>query len=189
LGGAFGEPCQRVAGEGVPGLVGVAGVPCRLHGGRTPPAVAAGHRRRLEAECQALLGEYDVGPVDQPVEELCRLAGQVVGWKNLLADRVATLRAEDSRRADRFGEELRAELGLLERGMDRCAKVLTDLSKLGLEERRTRIREAELDLYGQLVEAAVVDLCARHGVLVDIAAEDARAVLYARAQELEANGA
>src|SRR5262245_19792697 len=60
---------------------------CKLHGGSTRSLrlVAA------QDQARAVLARLDVPPVDDPLTELSKLAGQLVAWKNALAERVNAL--------------------------------------------------------------------------------------------------
>ena len=176
-----GQPCERPAGEGVPGLLGVAGTPCRLHGGRTLPAIRAGTVRRVEAECRALLAEENVQPVIDPVSELESLGGEVLAWKALLRQRLGELDPQDWRRMGMVGqEEMHALVGLYERSLDKAAKLLVDMAKLDLGERRVRLEERQTDLAQNIIEMTL----RRHGL--DASSTEVRATLYEVAGELGA---
>ena len=142
--------CRKPAGWGTP-TPGVPGTPCRLHGGNT-----RNHRKRAadaEAEdrARAMLAQLDIQPVDNPLTELQLLGGEVVAWKNAIRVLVNDLQS-DIRYEGEHGEQLRAEVALFERAMDRCERVLTSLAKLNLDERLARIEEAK----GKLIIAAVL---------------------------------
>jgi len=82
------------------------------------------------------------GKVADPLSELLRVAAEIRDFKDFVAARVAELRAESWRYESGQGaEQLRAEVALYERALDRTAKVLTDITKLGLEERQVRLAE------------------------------------------------
>ena len=63
--------------------------------------------------------------------------------------------ATDWRRDHRAGEQIHAYVTLFERSLDRSAKILVELNKLGLEERRVRIAEREIVLVGNALMAAL----------------------------------
>ena len=66
-----------------------------------------------------------------PEAALQQLAGEVLRLKDILAERVSELQAW--RYESKLGaEQLRAELGLLERAQDRAGRLLVDLARLGL---------------------------------------------------------
>jgi hypothetical protein len=127
------QPCEAFAMDGA--------VVCSAHGGRAPQVKAAARRRGLERQAAAELARLDVQPLDDPLSELALLAGQVVAWKDAMAglvNQLAGLRYE----GDGSGEQLRAEVALLERAFDRCERVLTAMARLNIDERLTEISEA-----------------------------------------------
>lgn len=131
---------------------------CRVHGGTAPQAKAAAARRVAEAELteqtQRALAVLDVEPVDNPLTALSELAGQVVAFKDALADRVNAL--ERIRFTDDKGaEQLRAEVALYERAMDRCINVLATIGRLKIDERLAAISEKQADMVISAIEAAL----------------------------------
>lgn len=123
---------------------------CKLHGGSTRNLRAAALTERARTE----LARLDVPPVDDPLTELSRLAGQVVAWKDALADKVnqlTSIRYEDAKMA----EQLRSEVALFERALDRCNTVLVSIAKLGIDERLARISELQADIVVRAIDAAL----------------------------------
>jgi hypothetical protein len=57
--------------------------------------------------------------------------------------------ADEVRYEHRAGEQLRAEIALWERSAERCLKIYETITRLGIAERQTRIREAELMLIAE----------------------------------------
>jgi len=83
------------------------------------------------------------GPIiDNPLEELAALVSEVVLYKDYCAEQVAKLRGEH-RYEGRAGEQLRAEVALYERSLDRVGKLLIEWSRLNIDERLMRIEEAK----------------------------------------------
>jgi len=80
--------------------------------------------------------------VNNPLEELANLVSEVLLYKDFCAEQVAKLRGE-YRYEGRSGEQLRAEVALYERSMDRAGKLLIEWSRLNIDERLTRIEEAK----------------------------------------------
>jgi hypothetical protein len=113
----------------------------------------AAARQQAGAELAAL----DVAPVGDPLAQLALLAGQAVAWKDAMAGRVnhlAGLRYEGTG----AGEQLRAEVALWERALDRCERVLVAMAKLNIDERLAKINEAEADIMERCFRAAIADL-------------------------------
>lgn len=101
---------------------------CRVHGGDNPSIRAAGVRRRAakaaEADARAALGFTMDGKVEDPLGAMEGLAAMAVAMTSALAERVNAL---THIRYDAIGpgtEQLRSEVALLERSMDRTARML-----------------------------------------------------------------
>lgn len=140
-----GARCRRSAIEG--------GTVCRYHGGKAPQVQAAAATRVAESKVLELLKDFDVQPVEDPLTELKLLAGQALAWRDLCAGQVAKL---TSFRYDALGgEQLRAEVALWERALDRCATILTAIAKLNLDQRLAVISERQADAVVRAVDAAL----------------------------------
>lgn len=131
---------------------------CGIHGGRASHAKAAGLRRvaeeKLERQMTNTLARMDVAAVDNPLASLSQLAGQVVAWQQALADKVNGL--TDIRYQDAKGtEQLRAEVALYERAMDRCNTVLGTISRLNIDERMAVISEKQAERVIAAIDAVL----------------------------------
>lgn len=129
---------------------------CRFHGGKAKQVQQAARLRLVEQDVRAGLARLDVPVVEDPFSELAKLAGQVVAWKDALAEKVNQL--TDQLRYEAHGagtEQLRAEVALFERALDRCAAVLGMIVKLNLEDRLARISEKQADAVVRAVDAAI----------------------------------
>lgn len=130
---------------------------CRKHLGNAPTVAKAAERERLNHEAAAALAALDVPPVHDPLTELQRLAGQVIAWKNAMAEKVNEL-ADLRYEGDLHGEQLRAEVALWERAMDRCERVLVAMAKLNLDERLVRISEEQARIVTGVILGAFADI-------------------------------
>lgn len=126
---------------------------CRFHGGAATQVRVAGHLRLAEAEAQKILARMDVQAVDDPLGELAKLAGQVLAWRDVCADMVNELKSV--RYGTENGEQLRAEVALFERALDRCASVLVAIAKLNIDDRLARISEQQAEVVVRAVDAAL----------------------------------
>ena len=115
-----GTPCNRWPRDEEP--------VCRLHGGETPQVKRTGEARRAakaaEADARAALGFTLDGKVEDPLGAMEGLAAMAIAMTNALASRVNAL---THLRYDAGGpgtEQLRSEVALLERSMDRTARML-----------------------------------------------------------------
>lgn len=131
---------------------------CKRHGAAAPQVKAAAARRVAEAkiveQASAELARLNVEPIGDPLAELSKLAGQAVAWKDRMGARVNKL--TEIRYEGGLGtEQLRAEIALFERAMDRCASVLTGMARLDIDERMTGIRSRTADMLTAALEAAL----------------------------------
>lgn len=168
-----GSPCKLPAGWGTD-HAGPGSGPCKLHGGATRNHRKAAADAQAEAGARAILAQLDVQPVGDPIEQLQALAGQALAWRDAIAERVRALTSLRYESAH-GGEQLRAEIGLFERAMDRCQSILTAMAKLNLDERLVRLDEAR----GRLVRDLVLGVFADLGLPDEVQAQ-ARSAIAAR---------
>lgn len=142
-----GEPCKNrpMRGQTV----------CRKHGGAAPQSKAAAVRRRLEVEARAVLAELDVEAVGDPLEALLKLAGQVLAWQSATAALVNGLEDGIRYRGANGAEQLRAEISLYERAMDRAVAVLSAIARLNIDERLVQVTERQADAMVTAINAAL----------------------------------
>ena len=145
-----GQQCGRPAMKG--------GHVCASHGGKSPRAMAAASRRIHEAKAaeevgavaDAVLAYRATKPTENPLDGLARLASEVTAFKDALAARVNALsqiRYEDAK----MSEQLRSEVALYERALDRTARLLETMVKLDFEKRMLALNEAQLDLMADAI--------------------------------------
>lgn len=120
------------------------GTRCRRHGGAIPSVRAAAKRRLAEQAATRAVEREGIAPLGDPVEMLRELAAEAIGLKDFFAARLAALEELRYQGAGQAGEQLRAEVALYERALDRSQKFLHDLAKLGLDERQVRVSEAQV---------------------------------------------
>ncbi|MFJ8309816.1 MULTISPECIES: hypothetical protein [unclassified Streptomyces] len=130
---------------------------CKLHGGSTPNQKTSAARQRVEAEARAVLAKLGVAPVEDPLKQLLALAGQVLAWQKATAELVNRLDAVRYQ-SDTGSEQIRAEVLLYERAMDRAVAVLTAIARLNIEERLATISEKQVDVLVRAVEAALASV-------------------------------
>jgi hypothetical protein len=117
-------------------------------------------QRLAEAEAHKAVAKYapDREPMAKPVEALLSLASEIEGWREYLAVRVGELEQADWRRDHRAGEQLHATIALYERSMDRAARILVDLGKLGIQDRLARLQEAQVHMLLSVIQGVLTDL-------------------------------
>lgn len=143
-----GEPCGATLRAGA--------VACKWHGGNSPQARARETERVTEQQIRTMLGRLTVRPIDDPLTELSRLAGEVVAWKELVADHVARL--ERLRYSGDGGEQIRGEITLFERALDRCATVLSAIARLNIDERLAKVSERQAEIVADALAGALTDM-------------------------------
>lgn len=163
--------CTRPAGWGTP-HAGTGN--CKLHGGNTPSGQLSAATEQARRELAAL----DVQPVTDPLNQLAILAAQVLAWRDSMAEKVNEL---TSLRYESYGdagssEQLRAEVSLWERALDRCERVLTAMARLNIDERLARISERQIEV----MEAAIRATLADPDFGLDIAGQDKAAQALGR---------
>lgn len=127
-----------------------------MHGGSTPTHEKAGQRALVELEARKAFGRLsDVSaPVADPLTALSQLAGHVSAWMEFLAGRIGALESlsYDSGFA---GEQIRGEIQLWERALDRCNAVFGTAARLNIDERLARISERQADLVLKAIDVAL----------------------------------
>lgn len=125
---------------------------CRLHGAKAPNSLRAGRRRLAEQQAVKAVKRagVDVEAVADPVALLRELAAEAVALKEFFAERLAAL--EELRYRSGSGEQLRSEVALYERSLERAQKFAADLARLGISERSVRVDEARVILLVAVLE-------------------------------------
>lgn len=129
-----GEQCGRPPMRG--------GRVCASHGGKIPNVLAASERRLAEQEATREVARLTDarGPLTLPdvYREMLTTAGDAVAWQRVLRERVESLDGYSSA-TGMGGDQVRADVVLFERAMDRTAKVLELVARLDLDTRLTHI--------------------------------------------------
>lgn len=144
-------PCKRDAGAGT-SHKGIGN--CSWHGGSSPSGTRSAEGQRLEGDLQKLLYQYGAPPAENPLTALQALAGRVLAMERAIGEKVNELGAirYDS---ENGGEQLRAEVAVLERAMDRAGKFLVDIARLNIDERLVKIEEAKAKVIVEAIEIAL----------------------------------
>ncbi len=94
--------------------------------------------------------------IDNPLEELAALVSEVSLYKDYCARKVAALQGQE-RYNSKTGEQLRAEVALYERSLDRLGRLLVDWSKLRIDERLAAIEEKKADTIISIIRGGLKD--------------------------------
>jgi hypothetical protein len=131
---------------------------CGKHGGKTPAALKAAARRiaevKLNEQANRLLVQVGAEPVDNPLTALAQLVGEVLAFKNALGAKVNEL--DEIRYQLGAGEQLRAEVALYERAIDRAGTLLANIARLNIDERLAAITEKQAEAVLRAIDAALI---------------------------------
>ena len=101
-----------------------------------------------------MLERENLVPIDNPLQQLQLLGAEVLRYKDFLAEKAEELRSITYE--DLSGhEDIRATLSAYERSLDRVQRVMSDMVRLGLDERLVRLSEAEAALLIEIVVAVL----------------------------------
>lgn len=132
---------------------------CKYHGGSTPAGRIQGRELMLaaqDAELTQKLSEWGYEPVGDPVEVLADLAGMARAMVGYWAARMDAIDPDDQRYTDDKGaEQLRSEVALHERAMDRAAKFAAEIAKHDIDERMARVEEVRVSLVATALRSAI----------------------------------
>lgn len=148
-----GKPCARWS---IPG-----GDVCSIHGGKAPQVRAAAQRRlatrEIAADVEAVLAHEGITAIEDPLDELGKLASSSKALMDALGARVNSL--EDlSEYDERRSASIKAEVQMYERAMDRTHRLLDSLVKHGYLERQIQIQEAEAMLVAGVLRRVIAGL-------------------------------
>lgn len=130
---------------------------CRMHGGSSPQARAKAAVRQREQAIDDTLGKLGYAPVEDPLSALADLAGEVLAWKQQAAEHVARLKAMSRDNFATGGEEVRADILVFERGMDRAITVLATIARLNIDERLARISDEQAKAWSEFLRGVMTD--------------------------------
>ena len=124
---------------------------CRWHGARAPQVRDAAARRLLQAKINGELQQQGWEPVVDPLAAYADLAGEIMTFKALAREHVNQLSSWSYQDAI-AREDAKAVVGVYERALDRCDKILASMVKFGIDaamlrqarERPTREQAAQL---------------------------------------------
>lgn len=133
---------------------------CYYHGGATRHAKNAAAARTAQAELDEqirnTLISLDIEPVDNPLDELARLAGEARAFKNELARHVEAL--TELRYRGGGGEQIRAELTLYRDALRDLGSLLVQIARLNIDERLARVSERQAEIVADAIGAVLNEL-------------------------------
>lgn len=131
---------------------------CKFHGGSAPAGRQQGERLRIEHEARELFGRIapDIEPVDNPLAAYAQFAGRVMAWMQHMDNLLDGL--QSPRYEGATAEQIRGEVQLYERAMDRANQVLGAYARLGIDDRLARVTERQGEQIAQILTAVLADL-------------------------------
>lgn len=159
------QPCKLWAIQGL--------TVCYRHGGARKAHRAAGERRvaedKVEQRARKLALRLDITPVNNPLEALAKHVGEEVRFKEAVLSLVQDL--EEIRYKGAAGEQIRAEITLYERALDRVGTRLAAYARLNIDDRLAAIEEKQAEAIIRAIDAALA-----HAGVTGPAAGEARQV-------------
>lgn len=148
---------------------------CKWHGGRSPAALEQVAQRDAERAARKVLRERwargEETPIEDPLTELVRLAGEVVAFKDMLREQVEALDGtltywqeqqfgdeETDTAWTKAAEDVRAVVAAYERAQDRAAKVLANIVKLDLAGRMLEFNQRKADTLLTVVRGGLAEV-------------------------------
>lgn len=121
---------------------------CKRHGGSVPRVRTAAELRENEIQVRARLRKKlsngGLTPIEDVYAALEDNAAEAQMFKEIVWQRLNDITGEEGwRYKSTAGEQLRAEVALYERAMERANKFLVDYVKLGIADRRVKVAEAQ----------------------------------------------
>lgn len=131
---------------------------CKLHGGSTPNQSRAAQLVKLESDARTLFGKIapEAAPVENPLEMFAAFAGRVMAWLDLMDSLLSDV--DSARYRGATAEQIRGEVVLYERAMDRANAVLSAYARLNIDERLAVIAQRQAAMVINGVNAALAYL-------------------------------
>jgi hypothetical protein len=130
---------------------------CRMHGGSAPQSLEAAAERQVEAAADALVEQLWPGlgldPVKDPVDLLARTTAAIEHMAGQVGDRVNQLEGKVA--GGRDLTQLRAEVVLLDRLLDKLLKAGEGMARLGIAERHVQLEQERAALVVAAFRAAL----------------------------------
>lgn len=147
-----GLPCKNYPMQG--------GTVCRYHGGNAPQVKAKAAARlaaqKVDAEIAKVLATEPLTGIDNPWEAFSRATAEAIALKNVTGALVNDLEGRLRYEAHGAGtEQLRAEVALYERALDRSGKFLDLMIRHDVEGKRLVLDVARLRMQGEYLGRAL----------------------------------
>lgn len=133
---------------------------CRYHGGNDDARRNGAKRLAVQRAEKVLIEALAEAPAMHSVgdvyDDLLQVAGVASTWRQILQDRVAELQKLGYRGVT--AEQVKADVQLFERALDRSAKIGESIARLNLEERKQALDERTAGMVATCIRAVLDDL-------------------------------
>lgn len=138
---------------------------------KSSPSMRQHHaERELEKQSQKLIRELteehnievmipDGNLEFNPFDALLEMAQETMEFKDICKVKLSKLKEDEWRwEGERVGEQLRSEVALYERAIQRCTDTLIKIARLGIEERMMRVAERQQAIMERAIVRTMQDL-------------------------------
>lgn len=140
---------------------------CRHHAGRKSAVIKAEIRaeRHLQLAYDRAHAHHNLDPSsdENTLDDLLRIKNDALRWHATCKALLGELR-EVRYKSRSSGEQLRAEVALWERSLDRAARICADLVRLGIEDRIARVTQAQTEQMAAMLSQLIPSILARGGL-------------------------
>lgn len=149
-----GERCTQYAIRG--------GTVCRMHGGGSPKVRRAAARRVALADAEVVVRRSVAarGPLTLPdvYQALLDTAGTVVGWRDLLTERLDELGGQLTYQDSVGNERVKADVLLFQKALDQATRTLELIARLDIDSRATALSTRQGDAIADVIEQTLAAL-------------------------------
>lgn len=135
---------------------------CTAHGGKTPNVRKAAAMKLTEEyvrrEIDSMREVAQLRSVGDIYDDLLEVASDNRAWRLLLRDRVSYLTTLHTNPTEHTGEQVRADVLLFERSLERSAKIGEVLARLNLDERKQALDERTAAQLALVIQTILGDL-------------------------------
>lgn len=137
---------------------------------QSPVTRDAQRKKEIEHKSKVIIGELmkkedvpievdELGLSINPFDALLDIVEEQVRWKDTCQKNLNKLKVDEWRwDGDRAGEQLRSEVVLYERAIERCTNTLVKIARLGIEDRLARIAMRQQSVMEQAIVRTFADM-------------------------------
>jgi hypothetical protein len=129
---------------------------CRMHGGVLPnvkkAAASTVAKHVADAKIAEFLATTEIKPVENPLEALRELAGEIITVKDWLRGQVTDL----SHQSAVQGDQISAIMQLYSNFLDKAERILVNIGKLNIDERLSKIEAHQAQVMAQVMGEVIL---------------------------------